>query len=281
MTKRTDTQPMLLPPTADPTNPGAPPDLGQQSVTQLRPAATTTKRTDTQPMFIPPAVDQTIPGAPPDLGQQSVTPAPTNEELRETERLLESFNRPLQPPAPRPKQQASSDGGDFVAYSSVSSPARRSAEETRRLALVEIANLAAAPDSAPPEGPLVAERRDFPTVMIRPPRGFSALQKGVAGAALLVAIGATLAVVAIRPPSVVPTEPPTASHALTASVTAQPLPAATSAMSAAVPAPPAVSSPELVRVAPSPRLPAASSSSPRITQPINRAPSGTKPFSSW
>jgi hypothetical protein len=82
--------------------------------------------------------------------------------------LLAAFKqRPLAPPAPRPKQQASSEGGDFVAYSTVARPVARSGGDVPDQSLVElkIARLADLPDSA--DGAAVAGRRNDPTVLVR------------------------------------------------------------------------------------------------------------------
>jgi hypothetical protein len=62
------------------------------------------------------------------------------------EELLEPIRRLA--PQPARTQRASSDGGDFVSFSTVATPLAR-AVEARQLALVELDNLVSAPDPAP------------------------------------------------------------------------------------------------------------------------------------
>lgn len=68
-----------------------------------------------------------------------------------TTSILKALDRPPRPPAPTPELRASSEGGDFVAYSAVAQPASgaaRSEEERRRQALAELAVLVQEPEPA-------------------------------------------------------------------------------------------------------------------------------------
>lgn len=161
--RATDTQPMLdRPPSPESTAP-----LGQAERTDPGGPPTTT--------LPPPRGDATLPGAPPmtTLPPSGTTlpptPAATQEEIDAANNLLAAFKGPLTPPAPRPKQQATSNGGDFVAYSGVARPVAPYAAGAPdpSLVQVELARLAALPDSRPPEEiASPSGRRDHPTVLI-------------------------------------------------------------------------------------------------------------------
>jgi hypothetical protein len=168
---------------------------------------------DTQPMLNRPpqpadvanmtiptsSADPTDPGPAPTFTTASVSsdaPEATTEEQMEASNLLAGFKRrPPRPPAPRPKQQASSDGGDFVAYSTVARPAPRTAQEDARArARVEVARLAAAAESMPPaDGPMVAGR-DAPTQLVTFRRNRKRATQVVVGVLVVLAVGGTLAI---------------------------------------------------------------------------------------
>ncbi len=167
---------------------------------------------DTQPMLnrppqpadvgdvtIPTGLDDpTDPGPAPTFSTPSAPsdPAPTEEQV-EASNLLEGFKRrPPRPPAPRPKQQANSDGGDFVAYSTVARPAPRTPQEDARArARVEVARLAAAAESMPPaDGPVVAGR-DAPTQLVTFRRNQKRSIQVVAAVVVVLALGGALAIV--------------------------------------------------------------------------------------
>jgi hypothetical protein len=135
-----------------------------------------------------PAPTFTTPAAPSD-------PAPTEEQI-EASNLLAGFKRrPPRPPAPRPKVQASSDGGDFVAYSTVARPAPRTAQEDARArARVEVARLAAAAESMPPADGAMVAGRDAPTQLVTFRRNRRRAVRIVAGIGAVVAVGGALAI---------------------------------------------------------------------------------------
>jgi hypothetical protein len=69
----------------------------------------------------------------------------------QTARILRALDRPPRPPAPTPEVRASSDGGDFVAYSSgahAPGAAPRSEEERRRQVLAELSVLIQEPPTS-------------------------------------------------------------------------------------------------------------------------------------
>ena len=136
-----------------------------------------------------PAPTFTTPAAPSD-------PAPTEEQI-EASNLLAGFKRrPPRPPAPRPKVQASSDGGDFVAYSTVARPAPRTAQEDARArARVEVARLAAAAESMPPADGAMVAGRDAPTQLVTFRRNRKRAIQVVAGVVVVLALGGALAIV--------------------------------------------------------------------------------------
>jgi hypothetical protein len=133
--------------------------------------------------------DPTDPGPAPTFDTASVPPATSAppEESSEASHLFAGFKRrPPRPPAPRPKQQASSDGGDFVAYSTVARPVPRTVQEGARARVrVEVARLAAATPLI--DSPTVAGR-DAPTQLVtlrRKRRRAIAVIAGVAGVMVL------------------------------------------------------------------------------------------------
>jgi hypothetical protein len=74
-----------------------------------------------------------------------------------TARILKALDRPPRPPAPTPELRASSDGGDFVAYSGATrlhGAAPRTDEERRRQVLAELSVLVQEPPASetPPHG---------------------------------------------------------------------------------------------------------------------------------
>ena len=176
MTKRDrsrDTQPMV-------NRPPQPPDVDVGDVT------------------IPTGLaDPTDPGPAPTFSTPAAPsePAPTQQQI-EASNLLAGFQRrPPRPPAPRPKQQANSDGGDFVAYSTVARPAPRSLQEDARArARVEVARLIAAAESMPPaDGPVVAGR-DAPTQLVTFRRSQKRSLQIAAGVVVVLAFGGALAI---------------------------------------------------------------------------------------
>jgi len=144
--------------------------------------------------------DPTDPGPAPTFTTESMPsdgPVPTTEAEIEASNLLAGFKRrPPRPPAPRPKQQANSDGGDFVAYSTVARPAARTVQEDARArARVEVARLAAAAEAMPPaDGPVVAGR-DAPTQLVTFRRNRKRAIQVVAGVVVVLALGGALAIV--------------------------------------------------------------------------------------
>jgi hypothetical protein len=172
------------------------------------------RRHDTQPMLGRPpqpadvdvgdatiptgSADPTDPGPAPTFSAPAAPsdPAPTQEQI-EASNLLAGFQRrPPRPPAPRPKQQANSDGGDFVAYSTVARPAARTVQEDARArARVEVARLAAAAELMPPaDGPVVAGR-DAPTQLVTFRRNRKRAVQIAAGVVVVLALGGALAIV--------------------------------------------------------------------------------------
>jgi hypothetical protein len=171
--RATDTQPMLDRPmrpaeTTDPTRPADRTDPGGPPAMTLPPSGAS----------FPSSVTNMPPSA-------VATPSATQDEIHEANNLLAAFKeRPLAPPAPRPKQRPNSEGGDFVAYSTVARPAARyDPGQDPSLVEVEIARLAALPtDSIPPA--TTAGRRDNPTVLI------TGRRKGGGALGLALGIGA-------------------------------------------------------------------------------------------
>jgi hypothetical protein len=108
---------------------------------------------DTDPI---PAIDQlTEPGVAPGV---SAAPREVPSDLDpKTARILKALDRPPRPPAPTPELRASSDGGDFVAYSGATrlhGAAPRTDEERRRQVLAELSVLVQEPPASetPPHG---------------------------------------------------------------------------------------------------------------------------------
>ncbi|HEY1698005.1 MAG TPA: hypothetical protein VGG39_37855 [Polyangiaceae bacterium] len=190
--------------------------------------------------------DPTDPGPPPTFAShsshESDTPLPSPEDAREAKALLDGFkNRRLRPPAPRPKHQPQSDGGDFVAYDAVGRPAPRTPEEAKQQALVEIARIATLPD---PSTPAVA-RRDVPTVIgISRRRHWSGVQVA-AWVGAIAAAGIVLVAFVTRGPRSV-SAPPMASSPPVASAPAPPaavVPPLSAAPAVSVPPPETSTSP--------------------------------------
>jgi hypothetical protein len=238
-----------------------------------------TKRSDTQPMLgrpVPQAEqtdpipgDQTIPGGPPAMtlppSTTSIAPPVRPEEAKAASSLLAAFKaQPLAPPAPRPKHQASSEGGDAVAYSTVARPAARSRGEVSDQSLVEIeiARLAALPDALPQ--PQAAGGRHDPTVLVtlrRRPGGWVRLLVGVAGVVSLAAVVAVVLTLA-HPTTAARPAPLTSAIAPPSSAPAvDPVPTMAPAVAPLPPAPPSPSgrAPEPPAAVPSSRIPAAAS----------------------
>jgi hypothetical protein len=147
-----DTQPMLDRPPS-PAETTAPMGPGERTVPGGPPPTTLPPSTTT----LPPS-GTTLPP----------TSAATPEEVHEANNLLAAFkDRPLKAPAPRPKQQANSNGEGYAAYAAVARPvAAYGRGHDPSLVDVKIAELAAMPADSIPSGPPVEGRRDNPTVLI-------------------------------------------------------------------------------------------------------------------
>jgi hypothetical protein len=116
---------------------------------------------NTDPMT--PPVDAALPGVA-RLPQDSSTVRTDGPMDPKTASILKALDRPPRPPAPTPDLRASSEGGDFVAYSAVAQPASgaaRSLEERRQQALVQLAVLVQEPES--PVAVLRSPSRDAST----------------------------------------------------------------------------------------------------------------------
>jgi hypothetical protein len=106
-----------------------------------------------------------------------------------TYRILAGFDRPPRPPAPAPERRASSDGGNFVAYSATVQPPRsRGSQESG--ALVELSNLITHPTPVP-QAPAP---RDLPTLVA--PRRATGAAIGVLVVVSVVLGGAFVALLA-------------------------------------------------------------------------------------
>jgi hypothetical protein len=227
--------------------------------------------------------DPTIPTGPPPITlppyTTSVAPPLSPDEAREATDLLAAFKQqPLAPPAPRPKQQASSEGGDFVAYSTVTRPAPRSggAVPDQSLVDVRIARLAALPDSVPPaQGGAPTNRQDG-THLVAARRG------GLGALPILLGVGTVLVVAGLVAMVVLTLESRNAERSSTAAPTpvvasGMPSPAVSAAPSgeaAHVPLPTA--SAAAVPPAPSEVGPAPSALPPtKASTPATSAPTGS------
>jgi hypothetical protein len=223
--------------------------------------------------------DATDPGPPPAFTEhrplESITPVPTAEDVREAKAIIEGFkNRPLRPPAPRPKQQASSDGGDFVAYNTVGHPAPRTPEDAKQQALVEIARMASSPD---PSAPGLAQR-DILTYVATSRRRRRSLPQIAAGATVVVALAGVFLAVLTRehPAAAPPTAPPSAASA--AISPPAPVPPQPPAPTPSTP-PPQPSAPPAPAAAPT-EPPTAKPASAASTRPVKPHP-GSKEIVNW
>lgn len=165
----------------------------------------------------PTNIDVTDPGPPPDMD---------DEMDPQTASLLAALDVPARPPAPAPQVRASSEGGDFVAYSTTAEPApRRRPEEVRQeAALVELSQLIAEPTPVPPSPTTPA--RDVATFVAperrRPVR--AVVLVAVAGAVTVVVLGGVLALLGSRSAGEV--SPPAAQPAQASAAAPAPPPSA-------------------------------------------------------
>jgi hypothetical protein len=231
---------------------------------------------DTDPT---PAADAvTEPTAAPGAGFES-----TSREVRaldpeldpKTARILKALDRPPRPPAPTPEQRPSSDGGDFVAYSSPPrSPGAppRTDEECRRQALAQLSALIQeSPATDTPSH--VSTRTVAPGSRVRTPTWPLALLAVVVVASVaLVWVSSTVRRTATQQAlQVVPALSTPA--ALPAQETLVPLPPpdiiATGPVAPATPAPDRLPTPPVVAVAPPHGLPR---SPPRPAVTVHREP---------